>query len=58
MGAEICADCFVGRRDLQLKFRYLFGGNPYELPIDIRRRLDAREGNRKRRVKKRQNRQY
>ena len=58
MGLGICSSAYVGRPDMQLKFRYFFGGNPYELPIDIRRRLDAQKNDRKRRIKKRKNRQY
>lgn len=42
MGKGICADSYVGNRELQELFRLRMGGSG-ELPIDIRRRLDRQE---------------
>ena len=57
MGLGICAGAYVQRPDLQLMFRQFFGGSS-ELPCEIRKRLDAREDNRRRRNKKRKFRQH
>ena len=52
MGKGICADCYVGDRDAQIKFARMFGGSG-QLPIDIaaslrrprrRKKKEARAG--------------
>ncbi|MBR4643483.1 MAG: hypothetical protein IKO74_12330 [Selenomonadaceae bacterium] len=57
MGLGICAGAYVQRPDLQLLFRLRMGGAA-ELPCEIRKRLDERQDNRRRRIKKRKFRQH
>jgi len=48
MGKGICAEDYVGNRTAQEAFRLMMGGSSEgELPIDIRRRLDAQESRRR-----------
>lgn len=48
---------YVARPDLQLLFRLRMGGAA-ELPCEIRKRLDQRKDNQRRRNRKRKYRQY